>query len=213
MISDESFEPTVHKRETIYEGHVWNVRSDLVELNDFHMTRDYVVHMGAVGVVAINEHAELLLIKQYRHPIGQMMWEVPAGLLDATNEDPLEAAKRELLEETGYTASTWNVLLDFASSSGGSTEAVRVYLAQGLTEHPEGKPNGEDEESLIEPQWIGVQDVLDGIWSGAIGNTMLTAGTLALVTALADPSALRPANAHWALREHLVKTNRVRLPQ
>lgn len=213
MISDESFEPTVHKRETIYEGAVWNVRSDLVEFNNFDMQRDYVVHMGAVGVVAINEHAELLLIKQYRHPIGQMMWEVPAGLLDTTNEDPLEAAKRELHEETGYSASTWNVLVDFASSSGGSTEAVRVYLAQGLTAHPEGKPNGEDEESLLEPQFIGLQDVLEGIWNGAIGNTMLTAGTLALVTALADPSALRPANADWPLREHLVKTNRVRLPQ
>lgn len=211
MISDHAFEPEVTSRDTVFEGRVWNVRRDHVKFGDAEFDRDYVVHTGAVGVIAINEHAELLLIDQYRHPMGKVMWEPPAGLLDVAGEDPLVAAKRELLEETGYEASSWNVLVDFANSPGGSTEVLRCYLAQGLELQPDGRPKATDEEANMTPRWVGLQDVLDGIWAGEVTNTILVTGALALISALADHSALRPAEAPWPARDHLLATDRVRL--
>lgn len=212
MISDHAFEPEVVASDTVFTGRVWDVRRDHIKYGDFEFDRDYVVHTGAIGIIAINERAELLLVDQYRHPMGKVMWEPPAGLLDSPNEDPLDAAKRELLEETGFVASSWNVLVDFANSPGGSSEALRCYLAQGLTEHPNGRPTGTDEESMMVPRWVGLQDVLDGIWGGEVTNVLLVTGTLALISALADPTALRPADAPWPAREHLKATNRLRLP-
>lgn len=209
MISDHAFEPEVISSDTVFHGRVWDVRRDRIKHGEFEFDRDFVVHTGAVGIIAINERAELLLVDQYRHPMGKVMWEPPAGLLDETDEDPLDAAKRELLEETGYVASSWNVLVDFANSPGGSSEALRCYLAQGLTEHPDGRPVSTDEEAAMIPRWVGLQDVLDGIWGGEVTNVLLVTGTLALISALADPTALRPADAPWPARDHLIATNRV----
>ena len=209
MISDHAFEPEVISSDTVFEGRVWNVRRDHLKYGEFEFDRDFVVHTGAVGVIAINERAELLLVDQYRHPMGKVMWEPPAGLLDVADEDPLTTAKRELLEETGYVASSWNVLVDFANSPGGSTEVLRCYLAQGLTEHPDGRPVGDDEEAAMVPRWVGLQDVLDGIWGGEVTNVLLVTGTLALISALADPTALRPADAPWPARDHLLSSHRV----
>ena len=212
MISDHAFEPEVLSSDTVFQGRVWDIRRDRIRHSDFEFDRDYVVHTGAVGIIAINERAELLLVNQYRHPMGKVMWEPPAGLLDEPGEDPLTAAKRELLEETGYVASTWNVLVDFANSPGGSTEALRCYLAQGLTEHHDGRPAGKDEEATMTPTWVGLQDVLDGIWGGEVTNVLLVTGALALISALADPTALRPADSPWPVRDHLIATNRVHKP-
>lgn len=209
MISDHAFEPEVISSDTVFRGRVWDVRRDRIKHGDFEFDRDFVVHTGAVGIIAINERAELLLVDQYRHPMGKVMWEPPAGLLDESDEDPLDAAKRELLEETGYVASSWNVLVDFANSPGGSSEALRCYLAQGLTEHPDGRPVSTDEEAAMIPRWVGLQDVLDGIWGGEVTNVLLVTGTLALISALTDPTALRPADAPWPARDHLIATNRV----
>jgi ADP-ribose pyrophosphatase len=209
MISDHAFEPEVISSDTVFDGRVWDVRRDRIKYGDFEFDRDFVVHTGAVGIIAINERAELLLIDQYRHPVGKVMWEPPAGLLDTADEEPLDAAKRELLEETGYVASTWNVLVDFANSPGGSSEALRCYLAQGLSLHPNGRPVGTDEEAAMVPRWVGLQDVLDGVWGGEVTNVLLVTGTLALISALADLTALRPADAPWPARDHLLHTNRV----
>ena len=83
MIQDHEFTPELVSSDTSFTGRVWDVRRDDIRYAGFEFDRDYVVHMGAVGVIAINEHAELLLVDQYRHPQGKVMWEPPAGLLDA----------------------------------------------------------------------------------------------------------------------------------
>jgi ADP-ribose pyrophosphatase len=191
---------------------VWDVRRDDVELEGHRFQRDYVVHPGAVGVMAVDQHANLLLLRQYRHPVALSMWEPPAGLLDQVGESPLAAAKRELLEETGYTAGTWNVLVDFANSPGGSSEQLRCYLAQGLVAHPDGRGSLSDEEAHMTVEWVALQEVLDAIAAGRVTNVLLVAGTLALVAALAEPTLLRPAQAPWPAREHLERAARVRLP-
>ena len=214
MISDRSVDLPLVSREVIVAGNVVDVRRDVFELNDSKVTREYVLHPGAVGVIAVNDRGEMLLIEQYRHPISAFMWEPPAGLLDFPNEDPLVAAKRELLEETGYVATEWKVLFDFANSPGGSTEQLRCYLAKGLDLHTDGRPVGHDEELDMPVHWIPIQEVLASIAAGLVTHPLLVAGTFALLTALAEPElVVRPPDAQWAARESVLLLERVRLPK
>jgi ADP-ribose pyrophosphatase len=156
----------------------------------------------------------LLLIEQYRHAQGKIMWEAPAGLMDLANEDPLETAKRELFEETGYEAKTWHVLLDLANTPGGSSEQIRIYFARDLSLHPDGRPTGSAEELDMPVHWIPIQDVLESIRRGAVTNPQLVAGTHAALIAMAEPDlALRSADAPWHAREDVLNTDRVWLPK
>ena len=214
MISDRVVSHPIVDRQTVFSGMVWDVRHDVFELNDEKVGRDYIVHPGAVAVIALNDAGELLLIEQYRHAQGKIMWEVPAGLMDLANEDPLETAKRELFEETGYVAQTWNVLLDLANTPGGSSEQIRIYFVRDLSLQPEGRPIGSAEELDMPVHWIQIQDVLESIRRGAVTNPQLVAGTHAALIALAEPDlALRSADAPWHAREDLLATDRIWLPK
>ena len=214
MISDRVVSYPVTERKTVFDGLVWDVRRDVFGLNSESLTRDYIVHPGAVAIIALNESGELLLIEQYRHAQGKIMWEAPAGLMDLANEDPLETAKRELYEETGYLAKTWNVLLDLANTPGGSTEQIRIYFAQDLSLHPDGRPTGDAEELDMPVHWIPIPDVLESIRRGAVTNPQLVAGTHAALIAMAEPDlALRSADAPWHAREDILASERVWLPR
>ena len=214
MIQDRLIDYSVTNREEIFSGYVMDVRRDTFDFQGESLTREYIVHPGAVGVIALNHEGSMLLVEQYRHPQGKVMWEPPAGLLDTPDEDPLECAKRELLEETGYEAAKWQVLIDFANTPGGSTEQIRLYFAQGLTLHQDGRPLGGEEERDMPVHWIPVSEVLASIGAGLVTNAALTIGTLALVTALAEPEAmLRPADSPWPARADVLSNNRVRLPK
>jgi ADP-ribose pyrophosphatase len=202
MIRDEAADHPLLKRETVFSGRIWDVREDTFTFGDEQLTRDYVVHPGAVGVIALNDLGQMLLVQQYRHPMRKLMWEPPAGLLDVPDEDPLAAAKRELQEETGYVASDWRVLFDFATSSGGSSELVRCYLATGLELHEDGRPEATGEEAGMTVQWIPVAEVMEAIHTGAISNSLLVTGTFALLAAMADPDAIvRDGDAPWIARQ------------
>lgn len=214
MISDRLVSHPIVDRQTVFSGMAWDVRHDVFELNEEKVERDYIVHPGAVAIIALNDSGELLLIEQYRHAQGKIMWEAPAGLMDVANEDPLETAKRELYEETGYLAKTWNVLLDLANTPGGSTEQIRIYFAQDLSLHPEGRPSGSAEELDMPVHWISIQDVLESIRRGAVTNPQLVAGTHAALIAMAEPDmALRSDDAPWYAREDVLATDRVWLPK
>ena len=195
-------------------GLVVDVRRDEFTFGDEQVTREYVLHPGAVGIIALNDLGQMLLVEQYRHPVSTVMWEPPAGLLDVADEDPLVAAKRELLEETGYEAEQWNVLFDFANSPGGSSEQLRCYLAQGVSQHPDGRPVGDAEERDMPVHWVPIAEVMEGIAQGRVTHPLLVAGTFALLTAIADPEVmLRPADAPWHARELLLDHDRVRMPR
>ena len=203
MLRDEPVEFELTKRETVFSGRIWDVREDTFQFGNQQLTRDYLVHPGAVGIIALNDLGQLLLVQQYRRSLGKMMWEPPAGLLDVPGEDPLDAAKRELQEETGYIASDWRVLFDFAPSAGGSNEQIRCYLATGLELHEEGRPAAEGEEEHMKVQWTPVGEVMQAIQAGTIANSLLITGTFALLAAMADPEAIvRPADAPWISREN-----------
>ncbi len=180
-----------------YRGHVWSVRSDRVELPSGHVVeRDVVDHTGAVGVVALDEDDRVLMIRQYRQPVGGYLFEVPAGLRDVDGEHPLRTAQRELLEEAGYTADAWHVLVDFYNSPGGSDEAFRCYLARGLHEVPGGRPmTGEAEEAHLPRVWVPLQEAVDLVLAGELHNPTVVTGVLAAAAARSRQwSTLRPAD-------------------
>jgi ADP-ribose pyrophosphatase len=164
----------------IYVGRVMAVRADQVVMpGGREATREIVEHPGAVAIAAVDERDRLMLVLQYRHAVRRRLWELPAGLLDHAGEDPAAAAARELAEEAGLKASTWSVLVDAVPSPGFSEEAIRVYLASGLTEVD--RPDlGDDEEADLEPRWVPLAEAVRMVLSGEIVNATTVAGVLAL---------------------------------
>jgi ADP-ribose pyrophosphatase len=182
---------------------VIDVRSDQVVLPDGAIaTRDVVVHPGAVGIIALDQHPvdgyRVLLVQQYRHTVGQLLWEPPAGLLDEPGEDPLVAAQRELFEEAHHHAGRWDVLIDAFTSPGMTDEAIRIYLARDVRVADEPRYDAVDEERDMPVRWVPLADAVDGVLAGRLHNPMAVMGLLAAVRAQATGFAtVRPANAPW----------------
>lgn len=198
----DRYEPApVIDRTTAFDGRVWDVVTDRVDLGEAGaVTRDYVQHTGAVAVVALRGEPgaeEVLLIQQYRHPVGTYDWEIPAGLLDVAGEDPQLAAARELAEEADLAADDWRVLVDLFTSPGGLSENIRVFLARGV--HP-STPNGferEGEEIGMPTGWLPLAAAADAMLDGRLHNASAIAGVLAVLRCAGDYSRLRPADAPW----------------
>ncbi|WUI35185.1 NUDIX hydrolase [Nocardia sp. NBC_00416] len=186
---------TVDSR-VVYSGAILALRVDRVEMPDGRIAeREVVEHHGAVAVAAVDDDGRVVLIRQYRHPLGARLLELPAGLIDIAGEDPLQAAQRELAEETGLAAREWSVLVDVALSPGFTDEALRVYLARGLTETE--RPAPEHEEADLELVRMPVAEAVRAALSGSIVNATAVAGLLALSAAGAADLPLRPADAPW----------------
>lgn len=186
-----------------FEGAKTSVRTDEVVMPDGSVARrDYQVHPGSVAVVALDDQDRVLLLKQYRHPVRQKLWEVPAGLLDVVGENPLHAAQRELYEEAHVKAEDWRVLADTYTSPGGSDEAVRIFLARGLSEAEGERYEVSDEEADMELARVPLTELVRGVLAGELHNTCLVVGVLSLAAALNGdgPDALRPADAPWPAR-------------
>lgn len=202
----------VAARTDVFEGRVWSVVRDQVRIGSSDSVRDVVIHPGAVAVIAVDDADRILLIRQYRHPVAMYLFEPPAGLLDVAGEPPLVTARRELAEEAGVQAGTWHTLVDLFNSPGGSSEAIRVYLASDLTALPGGRPHtGEAEEAHLPQAWVALEDAVELVLSGAIGSPSGVAGILALdAVRRREGRGLRPADSPWKPREWLVSQQRVR---
>ncbi|WP_424464515.1 NUDIX domain-containing protein [Pseudoclavibacter helvolus] len=198
--ADEVAEDTVLESSVVFHGAVWDVVRERFRFGDEELTREFMAHTGAVAVLVLDDADRILFIRQYRHPVGRRDWELPAGLLDAPGEDPLDAAKRELAEEVDLVAERWDVLLDQYTSPGGSSENVRVYLARGVSATPEAfARNGEEAE--LERRWVAVSEALDAVLDGSVQNPFVISGVMALHLAKErDWSTLRPASAAWPTR-------------
>jgi ADP-ribose pyrophosphatase len=177
-LADEVFSAPVVSSEVEFVGRVWDVRRDRVDYGDTSITREYVDHPGAVAVLALDEDDRVLLIRQYRHPIGMRDWEIPAGLLDIDGESPVVAAKRELAEEVDLIAERWDLLSEFYTSPGGSNEAIRVYLARGLSATTLAYART-DEELDIEKRWVSLDDAVAAVLSRSLGNSILSIAVFA----------------------------------
>jgi 8-oxo-dGDP phosphatase len=125
----------VRSSDVLLSNWLLTVRSDSVRMSDEHYAkRTVVTHPGAVVILALNERDQVLMIRQYRHPVGRELWELPAGLRDVDGESAVQTARRELLEETGWRAGDWRTLVDIYTSPGFTTERIRVFLARDLTQ-------------------------------------------------------------------------------
>ncbi|WP_405446704.1 NUDIX domain-containing protein [Streptomyces erythrochromogenes] len=190
-----------------FQGAKTAVDSDEVRMPDGSTARrDYQVHPGSVCVLALDPEERVLVLSQYRHPVRRRLWELPAGLLDVPGENPLLGAQRELYEEAHVKAEDWRVLVDFYASPGGSDEAIRVFLARGVSE-ADGERYSESgsEEADMEVTWVPLAELVRGILAGELGNPGLVTGVLALSAALASEGgidALRPALAPWPARPY-----------
>jgi 8-oxo-dGDP phosphatase len=202
-LRDQTESWPVTETSTVLEtGRVISVRQDRVEPDGGEgFTRDVVVHPGAVGVVALDDQERMLLVRQYRHPVGHRLLEPPAGLLDVDGEDYRAAAERELWEETGMRASDWRVLVDAFTSPGMTTESLRIYLARGLSA-ADGKYQGVHEEADMEVVWAPLADVVRAVLAGDLHNPVLVMGALAAWATLRGDGfdALRTADAPWPSR-------------
>lgn len=200
-IMDEDSRRTLHARSTVYQGRIWDVVSDTFSLTPgaAALTRDYIDHPGAVAVVVLNDHGQVLLLRQYRHPVQMNLWEIPAGLLDVQGEDFQVGAARELAEEADLRARHWHVLTDFFNSPGSSSEAIRIYLARGITEVPDDERHVRtDEEAEIELAWVDLEEAANAVVAGRIHNPSAVVGILAAAHASRDGfSSLRPGDAPW----------------
>jgi len=175
------------------------VRADKVRMPDNQIAeREVVLHPGAVAVLALDDSDRILLIRQYRHPVGRLLWEIPAGLRDVAGEDPFITAQRELVEEAGYRARDWRVLADYFSSPGYSTERLRVYLARDLEPVPSAERDfvPEHEEAFLLTSWLPLEAAVRKVLAGELHNGTTALGILAGYAARSDGFArLRPADA------------------
>ncbi|MDF3300024.1 NUDIX domain-containing protein [Streptomyces tropicalis] len=202
-IKDTPEEWEIRATATPFTGNKTSVRTDDVVMPDGSVVRrDYQVHPGSVAVLALDDADRVLLIRQYRHPVRQKLWEIPAGLLDVPGENPLHAAQRELYEEAHVKAEDWRVLTDVYTTPGGCSEAVRIFLARGLSEADGERFEVEHEEMDLEYARVPVDELVRGVLAGELHNNCLVVGVLALVAARqgAGPEALRPAGAPWPAR-------------
>jgi 8-oxo-dGTP pyrophosphatase MutT (NUDIX family) len=197
MIEDAAESWPVVASEPLLKNWLITVRSDKVRLPDDHYAeRTVVTHPGAVAVLALDDAQRVLMIRQYRHPVGRLLWEIPAGLLDNGGESPLQTAQRELLEETGYRASRWHTLLDYFSSPGYTTERIRIFLARGVEQAADNGYVREHEEKYIVADWVPLAEAVQLALSGKLHNGPAIAGVLAGYAASSEEfSGLRPATA------------------
>lgn len=163
------------------------LRRDRISTATGEATREVVEHFGAAAVAAVRgggENREVLLIRQYRRPVGRYLWELPAGILDLVGEDPLTGAQRELAEEVGVAASTWHLLGDIATSPGTSEEICRIFLAEDIrpltAQESDALPEAEGEEADMTHRWVPVAEAVDMVRRGEVENSIAVAGLLHL---------------------------------
>nr|WP_235834602.1 NUDIX hydrolase [Actinomadura logoneensis] len=186
----------------MFAGHVFRVRRDRVRMpngDDSELVdRDVIEHPGSVGVLALDGEGRVLLLRQYRHPVGRYLWEAPAGLRDKAGEPLHVLAARELLEESGYRAGRWDVLVDLFPSSGMSDERTRIFLARDLVRVPDEEIDFErvHEEADMPVVWVPLAEAVRKALNGELHNMIAVTGVLAAHAASADGfAALRPVTA------------------
>jgi 8-oxo-dGDP phosphatase len=193
-VAEHVFETT--SSETLYTGKIFALRRDQVRMpGGKDVTREVVEHFGAVAVVAMDDDDNILMVYQYRHPLGRRLWELPAGLLDIHGEAAHLTAARELQEEAGLQARTWRVLVDLDSTPGFSDESVRVYQATELSEV--GRPEAHDEEADMTLQWYPLAEAVRKVLSGEIVNAIAVAGILAAQAVTTEFMFTRPVGSRW----------------
>jgi 8-oxo-dGTP pyrophosphatase MutT (NUDIX family) len=197
MTDTTAHEYEVLASETVYEGRVISLRRDTVAMpGGGESVREVVHHGGAVGIVALDDQDRVVMLRQYRHPVGQHMWEVPAGLLDVDGEAAVDAARRELAEEVQLAAERWSLLTTHHPSPGFCDEKVLLYLAEGLSEV--ARPDGfvvEHEELDMTVERVPLTEAVQWVFDGKVRNSLAAIGLLAAARVRSSAPRLRPLDA------------------
>ena len=161
--------------EDIFNGLIMDVKRDRVRLpNGNQSVRELLRHVGAVCVVPVTDDARVVVERQYRYPIDQVITEIPAGKLDSPDEDRLSAAQRELREETGFTADRWTDMGLYYPAAAYSDEKITMYLAQGLHKGEQHLDEGE----FLNVQTVPIAELVEDILSGKITDGKTQAAVL-----------------------------------
>ncbi|MDO5634893.1 MAG: NUDIX hydrolase [Micrococcus sp.] len=201
----------VKKSKTVFDGKVWDVVRESFRLHaddEEALVRELIDHPGAVGILAVRTHMtgagpqeQVALVRQYRHPVGMELWEIPAGLRDVDGEDLPELAARELWEEADLRAREWHTLVDFYTTPGGSSEIIRIFLARNVEQVPEEERfTRSAEEAGMPLAWISVDEVIDAVLDGRVRSPSTITAVLALHAHRSRGwRRLRPVDAPLAL--------------
>lgn len=160
------------KETTIFDGKIMTVKVLDVIANGIETKREVVKKGGAVAIVPIKDDGKVVMARQYRIAIDEEMLEIPAGLMDPGEDDPLETAKRELKEETGYTAEKWTHMTEFYPTAGFCNEYIHIFLAEGLTP---GETDF-DETEVIEIEEYTIDQLMEMIKTGEVHDGKTVAG-------------------------------------
>lgn len=162
----------INNRVTIYQGRIFElVRENITLENGTTTDMEFIEHPGAAAVIPFLDDSRMLLLKQYRHALKKDIWEIPAGTLDP-HEKVIDCAKRELIEETGYSASGWQKLGEITPVPGYSNERIHIYLATELQPAEQHL----DADEVIQVQEIEFKDAIDMIGNGEIQDAKSIAG-------------------------------------
>ena len=153
--------------ETVFDGIILHVKRDQVALpNGTPAVREVIRHIGAVCVIPVTDNNEVIVERQYRYPIDRVITEIPAGKLDSREEDRLSAIRRELREETGYTADEWISLGDFHPAPAYSDEYISMYMARGL----HAGPRHLDADEFLDVFTVPLAELVEDVMAGRISD-------------------------------------------
>jgi len=194
---DAPHEYEVVASEEVYTGRIISLRKDTVAMpGGGTSVREVVHHPGAVGIVALDDEDRVVMVRQYRHAIGEHLWELPAGLRDVDGEPPVDSARRELAEETQLAAERWSLLVSQHPSPGFCDELIQLYLAEGLSEV--ARPDGfvvEHEELDMTVERVPLAEAVQWVFDGRVRNALAVIGLLAAAQVRATSPRLRPLDA------------------
>lgn len=200
-----AFEFRTVDSELLIDAPIISVRRDTVTMpGGGTAIREVVEHFGAVAVVAFDGE-KIALVHQFRQSAGRRLYELPAGLLDFANEDPLDCAARELQEEAGLEAGSWGLLVDLITSPGFCDEAVRVYLATDL--RAVDRPDPEEEEADMTLQWVALDEAVAMVMRGEVSNSIAIAGIMTAAEAV-HTGRTRPVGDAFELRPTALASRR-----
>ena len=183
MPKDQPVDIPAQNTELVFKGRVWDVVTETFEFQGQQLERDFIRHPGAVAVIAVNDANEVLLIRQYRRPVGAYLWELPAGLLDVPGESLEVAALRELAEETDHTALQIEHLITFHPSPGGNSESIAIFVATDLRPINIGFERTAEEVDL-QPTWVPLSEAVDSVLMSDLQNSVAALAILALARRL-----------------------------